>query len=140
MTRRSRSSRRRHSAPAVELLETLAPEQRDAIKAHHVEERGYAEIAAELRCSESVIRKRVSRGLAATASPTSKRRSLMSDPVSDLKRELLAAAERQQELTILAPKRRQGRRRWPLVAIAVAVVAGMAACSSRRRSVSVIAS
>jgi RNA polymerase sigma factor (sigma-70 family) len=52
-------------AGAVELLDTLAPEQRDAIKAHHLEERGYAEIAAELRCSESVIRKRVSRGLAA---------------------------------------------------------------------------
>lgn len=50
-------------APAVELLETLAPEQRDAVKAHHVEERGYAEIARELRCSESVVRKRVSRGL-----------------------------------------------------------------------------
>ena len=50
---------------AVELLESLGPEQRDAIKAHHLEERGYAEIAAELRCSESVIRKRVSRGLAA---------------------------------------------------------------------------
>jgi RNA polymerase sigma factor (sigma-70 family) len=52
-------------AGAVELLETLAPEQRDAIKAHHLEERGYAEIAVELRCSESVVRKRVSRGLAA---------------------------------------------------------------------------
>jgi RNA polymerase sigma factor (sigma-70 family) len=52
-------------ASAVELLETLAPQQRDAIKAHHVEDRGYAEIAAELRCSESVIRKRVSRGLTA---------------------------------------------------------------------------
>lgn len=52
-------------APAVELLETLAPEQREAIAARHLEERGYAEIAAELRCSESVIRKRVSRGLAA---------------------------------------------------------------------------
>ena len=52
-------------AAAVELLETLGPEQRDAIKAHHLEDRGYAEIAAELRCSESVIRKRVSRGLAA---------------------------------------------------------------------------
>jgi RNA polymerase sigma factor (sigma-70 family) len=50
---------------AVELLETLAPEQRDAIKAHHLEDRGYTEIAGELRCSESVIRKRVSRGLAA---------------------------------------------------------------------------
>ena len=52
-------------AAAVELLETLAPEQRDAINAHHLEDRGYAEIAAELRCSESVIRKRVSRGLSA---------------------------------------------------------------------------
>jgi RNA polymerase sigma factor (sigma-70 family) len=52
-------------ASAVELLETLAPQQRDAIKAHHVDDRGYAEIAAELRCSESVIRKRVSRGLTA---------------------------------------------------------------------------
>jgi RNA polymerase sigma factor (sigma-70 family) len=53
------------SAPAIELLETLTVEQREAIKAHHLEERGYAEIAADLRCSESVIRKRVSRGLAA---------------------------------------------------------------------------
>jgi RNA polymerase sigma factor (sigma-70 family) len=52
-------------APALELLETLAPEQREAIEAHHLDERGYAEIAIELRCSESVVRKRVSRGLAA---------------------------------------------------------------------------
>jgi RNA polymerase sigma-70 factor (ECF subfamily) len=53
------------SAPTVELLETLAPDQREAIESHHLEERSYAEIAAELRCSESVVRKRVSRGLAA---------------------------------------------------------------------------
>ena len=33
----------------------------------------------------------------------------MSDPVSHLKQELLAASERQQEHTVLAPKR---RRRW----------------------------
>jgi RNA polymerase sigma factor (sigma-70 family) len=52
-------------APAVELLETLAPDQREAIEAHHLGERAYAEVAAELRCSESVVRKRVSRGLAA---------------------------------------------------------------------------
>ena len=51
-------------APAIELLETLATDQRVAIEAHHLEERGYAEIAAELQCSESVVRKRVSRGLA----------------------------------------------------------------------------
>jgi RNA polymerase sigma factor (sigma-70 family) len=53
------------STPAVELLETLTVDQREAIEAHHLEERGYAEIAAGLRCSESVVRKRVSRGLAA---------------------------------------------------------------------------
>jgi RNA polymerase sigma factor (sigma-70 family) len=52
-------------AAAVELLETIVPEQRDAIEARHLDDRGYAEIAAELRCSESVVRKRVSRGLAA---------------------------------------------------------------------------
>ena len=57
--------RGRHAPGAVQLLENLAPEQRDAVKAHHLEERAYAEIAAELRCSEPVIRKRVSRGLAA---------------------------------------------------------------------------
>ena len=53
------------SAPTIELLETLTPEQREAIEAHHLEERGYAEIAADLECSEGVVRKRVSRGLAA---------------------------------------------------------------------------
>ncbi len=53
------------SAPAAELLATLTADQREAIEAHHIKERGYAEIAADLRCSESVIRKRVSRGLAA---------------------------------------------------------------------------
>jgi RNA polymerase sigma factor (sigma-70 family) len=53
------------SVPVLELLESLPAGQRDAIAAHHLEERGYSEIAAELRCSESVVRKRVSRGLAA---------------------------------------------------------------------------
>jgi RNA polymerase sigma-70 factor (ECF subfamily) len=52
-------------APAVQLLENLTPAQREAIEAHHLDERGYAEIAAALCCSESVVRKRVSRGLAA---------------------------------------------------------------------------
>jgi RNA polymerase sigma-70 factor (ECF subfamily) len=53
------------SAPTIELLDTLTATQRTAIEAHHLDERGYAEIAGELRCSESVVRKRVSRGLAA---------------------------------------------------------------------------
>ena len=52
-------------APAVQLLENLTPAQREAIEAHHLDERGYAEIAADLCCSESVVRKRISRGLAA---------------------------------------------------------------------------
>jgi RNA polymerase sigma factor (sigma-70 family) len=51
--------------PTLELLGTLAAEQRLAIEARYLEERGYAEIAGDLRCSESVIRKRASRGLAA---------------------------------------------------------------------------
>jgi RNA polymerase sigma-70 factor (ECF subfamily) len=53
------------SGPAVALLETLAPEQRQAIEGRYLEERGYPEIATDLRCSESVVRKRASRGLAA---------------------------------------------------------------------------
>jgi RNA polymerase sigma-70 factor, ECF subfamily len=55
-------------AEAVEarvLVERLAPEQRDAITAHVLEERPYDEIAVELQTSEAVVRKRVSRGLAA---------------------------------------------------------------------------
>jgi RNA polymerase sigma-70 factor (ECF subfamily) len=63
------------SAPAIQLLETLTAEQREAIEAHHIEERGYPEIAAGLRCSESVIRKRVSRGLAALHGQLQKERT-----------------------------------------------------------------
>lgn len=48
----------------AELLAELPPEQREAIVARVVEEQPYPAIAAALRCSESVVRKRVSRGLA----------------------------------------------------------------------------
>ena len=51
-------------APALALVERLGPDQREAITAHVLEERGYDEIAAELDTSEAVVRKRVSRGLA----------------------------------------------------------------------------
>jgi RNA polymerase sigma factor (sigma-70 family) len=51
-------------APALALVERLAPEQREAITAHVLEERGYGEIADQLHTSEAVVRKRVSRGLA----------------------------------------------------------------------------
>ncbi|HEX4345497.1 MAG TPA: RNA polymerase sigma factor [Solirubrobacteraceae bacterium] len=48
----------------VELLDELPTAQREAIMAHVLDERSYTEIAAELRCSSLVVRKRVSRGLA----------------------------------------------------------------------------
>jgi RNA polymerase sigma-70 factor (ECF subfamily) len=46
-------------------LAELPPEQQQAIEAHVLEEREYAEIAKELQCSEAVVRQRVSRGLRA---------------------------------------------------------------------------
>src|SRR4051812_46386014 len=51
-------------ARVEQLLEKLVPEQAHAIRAHVIAEAPYPEIAAELRCSESVVRQRVSRGLA----------------------------------------------------------------------------
>jgi RNA polymerase sigma factor (sigma-70 family) len=44
-------------------LDDLPDEQRRAIEARVLEERPYKELATELRCSEAVVRKRVSRGL-----------------------------------------------------------------------------
>jgi RNA polymerase sigma factor (sigma-70 family) len=56
-----------HAASAsgwvIELLERLPAEQREAVRAHILEERSYPDIAGELETSELVIRKRVSRGL-----------------------------------------------------------------------------
>ncbi len=54
----------REGGAALDLLEGLPPEQRDAVWARIVEERSYEAIAGELACSQSVVRKRVSRGLA----------------------------------------------------------------------------
>lgn len=50
---------------AILALADLPEDQRDAIHAHVIEDRGYEEIAMELRCSQAVVRKRVSRGLRA---------------------------------------------------------------------------
>ena len=46
------------------LVEDLPEDERYAVRSRVLEERPYREIATELRCSELVIRKRVSRGLA----------------------------------------------------------------------------
>lgn len=48
---------------AAAALACLPPQQREAIQARVIEEREYEEIAEELRCSEAVVRQRVSRGL-----------------------------------------------------------------------------
>lgn len=45
-------------------LTALDEPERDAVVARVVDERDYTDIARELRCSEAVVRKRVSRGLA----------------------------------------------------------------------------
>ena len=46
----------------------LAPDQRDAITEHVIHGRGYEELAREGDTTEAVVRKRVSRGLAAIRS------------------------------------------------------------------------
>jgi RNA polymerase sigma factor (sigma-70 family) len=48
---------------ATVALTRLSEEQQRAIHAHVVQDRDYADIAAELQCSEAVVRQRVSRGL-----------------------------------------------------------------------------
>ena len=48
---------------ALELVEALPPDERLAVRARVVDERDYSDIAKDMRCSEAVVRKRVSRGL-----------------------------------------------------------------------------
>jgi RNA polymerase sigma-70 factor (ECF subfamily) len=51
------------AGPALALLAELPPDQRVAVEGRVLEDRDYEELAASLRCSESVVRQRVSRGL-----------------------------------------------------------------------------
>lgn len=48
---------------ALVALACLPDEQRTAIEARVLDERDYAQIAGELRCSQALVRQRVSRGL-----------------------------------------------------------------------------
>ncbi len=50
-------------ARALELLERLPSDQADAVRARVLDQRSYKDIAASVRVSEAVVRKRVSRGL-----------------------------------------------------------------------------
>ncbi|HET6549548.1 MAG TPA: RNA polymerase sigma factor [Solirubrobacter sp.] len=48
---------------ATQMVGDLPEDQRDAIRAHVLEDRGYAEIAGSRQLSEATVRQRVSRGL-----------------------------------------------------------------------------
>jgi RNA polymerase sigma factor (sigma-70 family) len=50
--------------PLLALLAALPAEQRDAVRAHVLDERSYRELADELQVSPATLRQRVSRGLA----------------------------------------------------------------------------
>ena len=48
---------------ALALVEELPGDQQEAVRARVIDELDYPDIAKDLRCSEAVVRKRVSRGL-----------------------------------------------------------------------------
>ena len=48
---------------ARQLIDELPPDQREAVRAHVLDDRAYGEIAVSTDTSEAVVRKRVSRGL-----------------------------------------------------------------------------
>jgi RNA polymerase sigma factor (sigma-70 family) len=62
-----------NDADVIAAVERLPANERRAVTARVVNERDYRDIAVELDCSESVVRQRVSRGLA-------KVRAQLSDP------------------------------------------------------------
>lgn len=48
----------------IALADELPPDQFEAVRAHVLDEQGYRQIAQRLKCSEAVVRKRVSRAIA----------------------------------------------------------------------------
>jgi RNA polymerase sigma factor (sigma-70 family) len=62
-------------AAASEALDGLSAVERAAVEARVLDERDYRDIAAELRCSEAVVRQRVSRGLARLRRQLERRRT-----------------------------------------------------------------
>jgi RNA polymerase sigma factor (sigma-70 family) len=51
----------RNPLPLVQLMDRLPADQREALRLRVLDERGYADIAREMKCSEAVVRQRVSR-------------------------------------------------------------------------------
>lgn len=58
-----RTIEERSSQPLMDALEGLPEAQRDAIRRHILQEEPYPAIAADIGCSEQVLRQRVHRGL-----------------------------------------------------------------------------
>ena len=126
--RRRRTSRGSSRSPrrsgATALLELLSPDQRDAIRAHVIDERGYDEIARSLATSESVVRKRVSRGLAAVRRRMGAHERRLRDPARAAAAE---AAERDVRRSAPVRALRGSRRFSPALAGAVALAVVVAA-------------
>ena len=105
------------------LLERLSPEQRDAIRAHVIDERPYGEIALWQGTSEAVVRKRVSRGLAADPQANGTRR--MSDDFFIRLERQLEAAELRELKRAPALRRIVNPRRLLSVPLAAAAAVGV---------------
>jgi RNA polymerase sigma factor (sigma-70 family) len=106
---------------ASQMVEDLPPDQREAIRAHVLEDRDYAEIARSERLSEATVRKRVSRGLRVLRE-RARRGQMSSDYIPRLRQELLRAGATQ-----------PSRFRRPRPARALRPLAGVAAVGARRR-------
>jgi RNA polymerase sigma factor (sigma-70 family) len=105
------------------LLERISPEQRDAIRAHVIDERPYGEIARSQGTSEAVVRKRVSRGLAAI--PPANGTTRMSDDFFIRLERQLEAAELRQLNRAPALRRLVSARRLLSVPLAAAAAVGV---------------
>ena len=75
---------------AAQMVEDLPAEQRDAIRAHVLEDRDYADIASSQQLSEATVRKRVSRGLRVLRERAGGNQ-MSSDYITRLRHELLRA-------------------------------------------------
>ena len=110
-------------SPALELMESLPSQQRDAVRARVIDGREYDEIAEELRCSPSLVRKRVSRGWGRCDRNWRSCPTMRDDPISLLERELVEAAKRRVQPAGSATAR---GRRSSLGAFAAVVLSGVA--------------
>jgi RNA polymerase sigma factor (sigma-70 family) len=105
------------------LLERISPEQRDAIRAHVIDERPYGEIARSQGTSEAVVRKRVSRGPAAI--PPANGTTRMSDDFFIRLERQLEAAELRELNRAPALRRLVSARRLLSVPLAAAAAVGV---------------